>query len=254
MHLELYCVYNQTNECFLSLGATLSDGPFARFKQWLGLGPTRVDEGTWIQLQNGSSPLGFFSSRDLVYLDSAHRVVHAFESFPALRAFPLRPDAETLLALPAHSISSSRTQVGNQLLICAAGEMEHRLRNLLRAEAEKQKRTIAAEQDLHRASIHPQPDPLRPAAAVAYYAGDGKLAVRAIRDLNATGLYLVTRDRWPVGSEVEINMQPSGAVDDRTNVPVKVPMRVMRWGVDGVHLEFAGAPAETSDLGTLYIC
>jgi hypothetical protein len=40
----------------------------------------------------------------------------------------LKPQAESVLELPTHTIYSSQTQPGDQLVICVAEEMEHRLR------------------------------------------------------------------------------------------------------------------------------
>src|ERR1700688_629515 len=64
-----YCVYNQTSECFLSLGVTLADTTFARLKGILGKRAHRFDEGTWMIGPKGVSTLGLFSPRDLIYLD-----------------------------------------------------------------------------------------------------------------------------------------------------------------------------------------
>src|ERR1700694_5707407 len=127
MEIQQYCVYNQTSECFLSLGVTMGDNTFARLKGRLGKGVNRIDEGTWIVRPKGLNTLGLFSPRDLIYLDDQHKVVHMVEAFPTFRFAPLRSDAASVLALPVHSIYSSQTQLGNQLVICAAEEMEFRL-------------------------------------------------------------------------------------------------------------------------------
>jgi hypothetical protein len=255
MNPQRYCVYNQNHECFLSLGATLGDRPFARLKQRLGFGRSHADEGCWIPSDARQTTLGFFSSRDLVYLDDNHRVVYMMEGYPALRALPVCPVAKSLLALPIHTISSSRTQAGNQLVICAAQEMEQRLRDLLRQQQSETMwaATAAADASADLASANPvfsrrTARRLRPAFSVAYYAEGGKLVVHAIRDLSATGLYLVTRDRWPIGSEIHMSLQPSGALDPQSMAPMTVRMRVTRWGADGVGLEFSAPSGEIADL------
>jgi len=50
------------------------------------------------------------------------------ESFPAFRVAPWRKQAASVLQLPLHTIYSSQTQLGDQLVICVANEMEHQLR------------------------------------------------------------------------------------------------------------------------------
>ena len=257
MHPQRYCVYNQNNECFLSLGATLGDRPFARLKQRLGLGRSHADEGCWIPADWGKKALGFFASRDLVYLDDNHRVVLILEAYPFLRALPACSRAKSLLALPVHTISSSRTQTGNQLVICAAQEMELRLRELHKQQQSEKKWAVDASCAVGSSRDDSEPrggftrrtaQRQRPAFSVAYYADGGKLAVHAIRDLSASGLYLVTRDRWPIGAEVQMSLQPGGALDPNSMAPMTVRMRVTRWGADGVGLEFAGAAADINDL------
>jgi hypothetical protein len=88
----------------------------------------------------------------------------------------------------------------------------------------------------------------------ASYADGGNLSVHAIRDLNGTGLYLVTRDRWPIGAEINMNLQPGGGVTGNATAAITVRMRVTRWGADGVGLEFAGAATEASDSKSLHVC
>jgi uncharacterized membrane protein (UPF0127 family) len=63
----------------------------------------------------------------LVYLNEDNRVLHVVESFPTFRISPLITQASSVLELPTHTIYSSQTQPGDQLVICVAEDMEHRL-------------------------------------------------------------------------------------------------------------------------------
>ncbi len=56
---------------------------------------------------------------DLVYLDEACRVIYLVEHLPPFRIAPYRAKANSVLELPARAVSSSRTQVGDRLLICS---------------------------------------------------------------------------------------------------------------------------------------
>lgn len=270
MQRQDYCVYNQTNECFLSLGATLGDRPFARFTRWIGLG-RRADEGTWFRPYEAHRALTLFGTRDLIYLDARQRVVHLVESFSALRTVPPRHEAATLLALPVHTITSSQTRLGNQLLICAPAEMERKLRKLFEPGLNSLKPQPAAglhpvmavdrreRPRLHAALELAQAAPAADRRATEHPASlpctdAGKLSLHAIRDLNSSGLYLVTSERWPIGAEINMSLEPNGSLRDESSAPIMVRMRVTRWGADGVGLEFAGAAAEASDLQSHYIC
>jgi len=245
---QQFCVYNESNECFLSLGATLGEASLSLLRRWLGIARRQADEGCWIRPQELRPKLGFGSIRDLLYLDSDYRVVHVAESFPAFRGAPIRSDASSLLALAPRTISFSKTRPGDQLMICAAGEMQSRLRRLHERESVRRRevralpalaaypaRTIAGSLGAPEASI----------------AENSKLARHAVRDLSPQGLFLVTRDRWPIGAEVSMSLEPSGLVHKQ---PITVRMRVTQWGSDGVGLEFAGAASDGSDVASLYVC
>ena len=115
MERQLYCVYNQTSECFLSLGVTHHSSALTRLKGILAGRAQRYDEGNWMDRPNGRDLFWLFSSRDLVFLDDKHRVVGAIESFAPFRFAPIGPNVESVLALPERTIYSSQTQPGNRL-------------------------------------------------------------------------------------------------------------------------------------------
>jgi uncharacterized protein len=128
MQRPKHCVYNQTRESFLSLGVEAADTTMARLKGLIGkltLGP---DEGLWIVPSRGIHTMGMLFPIDLVYLDESHKVLHVMESFPTFRISPIIAQAASVLELPTHTIYSSQTQPGDQLVIGVAEEMERRLR------------------------------------------------------------------------------------------------------------------------------
>ena len=126
MNTRTYCVYNQTRECFLSLSVTPADTTFARLKGLIGRLKLRVDEGLWIVPSVGVHTLGVLFPLDLIYLDEKHQVIHVIEHFPRFRIAPIRTHASSVLELPTHTIYSSQTQPGDQLLICAVEEIATR--------------------------------------------------------------------------------------------------------------------------------
>ncbi len=258
MNRHQYCVYNQTNECFLSLGVTHEDRGFARFKGLLIGRAPRYDEGHWLSRPKGVHLLRIFSSRDLVFLDAKHRVVRAIESFPPFRFVPVGKSVASVLELPVHTIDSSQTQPGNQLVICVAEEMEFRLRSM----------PDLGKDDLVEVSAQaknmPVPNslPLRPdrrttrrkrwPRLLAYDSRGGILEVHGVRDLSANGLYLMTEARWPLGTMITLTLQRTdGVSDDALLNPITVQLRVMRWGKDGVGLAFAQTEMEESPLMAL---
>jgi uncharacterized membrane protein (UPF0127 family) len=127
MDRRTYCVYNQTRECFLCLGVTPADTVVARLKGLIGKLKLKLDEGLWIVPSQGVHTVGVLFPLDLIYLDENHRVIHVIEHFPRFRIAPLRTQAASVLELPTHTIYSSQTQPGDQLIICGVEEIEGRL-------------------------------------------------------------------------------------------------------------------------------
>lgn len=127
MERRTYCVYNQTRECFLSLGVTPADTIFARLKGLIGRLNMRSDEGLWVVPSSGVHTWGVLFPVDLIYLDEKFCVIYVTEHFPRFRVAPLRIHAASVLELPTHTIYSSQTQPGDQLVICAPDEIEDRL-------------------------------------------------------------------------------------------------------------------------------
>lgn len=128
MKRSTYCVYNQTRECFLSLDVRAADTIFSRLIGLIGRLKLRSDEGLWVVPSRGVHTLGLLFPLDLIYLDENHRVIHLVEYLPSFRIGPLKTQAESVLELPTHTIYSTHTQSGDQLVICVAEEMEQRLK------------------------------------------------------------------------------------------------------------------------------
>lgn len=126
MNRLTYCVYNETRECFLSLNTAVADNTVSRLRGLIGKFRLRVDEGVWMVPSHGIHTIGVFFSLDLIYLDDKNRVIELVEHFPSFRISPWRSQSASVLELPTHTIYSSQTQPGDQLLICKAEEMERR--------------------------------------------------------------------------------------------------------------------------------
>ena len=243
MERQKYCVYNQTSECFLSLGVTLAGGALAHVREILRKRPQMFDDGHWVVRPKSIHTLGLFSPRDLVYLDANHRVVDVVESLPLLRMVRMKTGVASLLALPIHTIYTSQTQVGNQLVICVAEEMEFRLRSMPRQATGEPGETAAYHlrsitcgrpSDVSRRRTKLQ---YRPRLA-AYDSSGAALNVQGIRDISASGLYLMTDERWPLGTRVALTLQKADAPEEMALPPIVVQLRVARWGGDGIGLAF----------------
>jgi hypothetical protein len=255
MERQRYCVYNQTSECFLSLGVTLRANTFGRLKGIFIGGGARVDEGCWINQPEGLHTLSISSVRDFIYLDENHKVIDVMESFPRFRVAPERAGAASLLALPIRAVYSSQTQPGNQLVICRAEEMEFRLRSTSQSVLEESMPATPEKASWSKNWLPQRSSSDRRTAMrkrwprlVAYDSKGAALAVLGIRDISATGIYLMTEERWPLGAKVKMSLQRTDSIDDNAMHRMTVQLRVSRWGADGVGLEFVQPDAEETAL------
>ena len=78
------------------------------------------------------------------------------------------------------------------------------------------------------------PDP----KLVAFYNAGGEPKAHKVGDVSLSGLYLMTDERWLQGTKIVITLQEaSGGAEEWTDWCC-VESEVIRWGVDGVGLEF----------------
>jgi uncharacterized protein len=115
-----HCAYNQTRECFLGLDVTVVDLPAAKAGERIATLTLKSGEGLWMSPFRGIPTAEAMAPLDLIYLDENSCVIDVVESFPTFLVSSSSPRAASVLALPAHSIYSSQTQSGDQLVLCVA--------------------------------------------------------------------------------------------------------------------------------------
>lgn len=99
-----------------------------------------------------------------------------------------------------------------------------RLENLLKSDSEGAERRSAGRQ---------------PVDQFAAYRWDGSsLKQEVVKDISATGLYILTQERWQPGALVFLTLQREGPLDLNPEARVGVQARVVRCGEDGVGLAF----------------
>src|SRR5262245_26295836 len=110
-------IYNQSKQTFLAKRVAVADTGLRRLIGLLGRSSLEVDTGMWILPANSIHTFGMLFRFDVVLIDRAYRVVGLRERIPPF--FMTWPNlrARSVLELPANTISSSRTAVGDQLHI-----------------------------------------------------------------------------------------------------------------------------------------
>jgi uncharacterized membrane protein (UPF0127 family) len=288
METRTHCAYNQTRECFLGLEITIADLTYAGIVDLMSTVSLKSGEGLWIVPFRDIPAAGLQAPLDLIYLDEDCRVIDLVESFPTFRVSSSSPKAASVLALPVHSIYSSQTQTGDQLVLCIAEEMERRLERIAgmrtdnggapaiaTKDKEKEKPLWATESTLFEPEKRGEKDSrlprrgaeLPPAPAISPYppktwlerwlSPDPRKAPReqfegltafywtgaspqahAIRDISATGIYIITEERWYPGTLVLMTLTATGEDDKTEERSIVIQSRAVRWGSDGVGLKF----------------
>jgi hypothetical protein len=319
------CAYNQTRECFLGLEVDGADLSLAKLKDRIASLALKSGEGLWLTPFRGLPEWGIRVPLDLLYLDKDCRVLDVVESYPVFRANAATPQPASVLALPTHSIYSSQTQPGDQLVLCVADEMQQRLERFagaasgtnspVPAAAVSSSISIAATAKRAASYTTPSAVPAKRAAAsvvqsavllrekplwsggpgllelenrsedepakdrqthmmgliqpemtdvrpprgwlerwwspdprkapreqspglAAYYWTGGPPEAHHIKDISSTGLYVVTEERWYPGTLVLMTLQNTAAGEEVAERTICVHSRAVRWGKDGVGLQF----------------
>lgn len=81
---------------------------------------------------------------------------------------------------------------------------------------------------------------------VSYWNGLEHKRVK-IKDISATGIYLITGDQLPPGTAVQLVLQKRGLLDRDARREVRLRARCVRQGEDGIGLTFADEPARAAE-------
>ena len=115
------CVFNGTRECFLCLCAVAAVRPVRSQDR----NPFRSGrDGIWRKPSPGVYTIGPEFPVDQVHLDQGNRVIQVVEHLHPLQLVPARRDCVSVIEARTGTIFASRTQVGDQLLICCPEEVE----------------------------------------------------------------------------------------------------------------------------------
>jgi hypothetical protein len=258
-----YCAYNRTRERFLSNDVEAADFSATVLATRLpALTPTS-GAALWIAPFRGISPTSMRVPIDLIFLSQDYVVLSTVESFPLSLISPSSSPADSVLALPAQTIASTATQSGDQLMLCVPDEMKRRLKLLETAKTPyapataastsqapapganlaqpAQKRTKPSRNWFLRLFLGNPPDPRNAPRQVlpgliAYFFTGGAPVPHEIRDISRSGLYLYTAERWYEGTVIRLTLTDRRQPTVERSITVNT--KVVRWGNDGVGLQF----------------
>jgi uncharacterized protein len=121
------CVFNGTRECFLCLCAVAAIVPATPLDQ-AGVraqcSRLRQEDGIWRKPYPAVYTVGPLLPVDQVYVDQGNRVIQVIEHLHPLELVSVRRECASVIETRTGAIFASRTQVGDQLLICCPEEVE----------------------------------------------------------------------------------------------------------------------------------
>jgi hypothetical protein len=87
------------------------------------------------------------------------------------------------------------------------------------------------------------PDPRRApresaGGMAAYYWNGAPPQAHEVRDISSSGLYVITEERWYPGTLVLMTLQRNNCGEEIAERAISVHSRAVRWGADGVGLQF----------------
>jgi hypothetical protein len=88
-----------------------------------------------------------------------------------------------------------------------------------------------------------------PGLAAYYWTGASPRA-HSIKDISSTGLYVVTEERWYPGTLILMTLQETDSGQEGSGHSIAVHSRAVRWGNDGVGLQFIPHNPSAGQKGT----
>ncbi len=133
MGISKYCVYDKTQETFVSLGVvaveSMADGQGVIVDETV----FHADTGLWFVPYRENNDHRQFPPFDVVCLDENRRVIQVLEAHRMERSLPAKLYPASLLFLPHRTIYHAQIYPGDELLICGAELMVSLLEDLSRS-------------------------------------------------------------------------------------------------------------------------
>ncbi|HUN86053.1 MAG TPA: PilZ domain-containing protein [Terracidiphilus sp.] len=257
-----YCVYNKSRETLLSAEVAVIDTTKESFRALIDDLAANAKTGLWLKPFRGIPEARQLPRFDLLYLDETEQVIKGAELFSPHEFAPFAGRVASALALPPGALASSRTQAGDQISIFISddgGEMARSLAQSPGATAS----SVSIPSSSSEPERHPDFQPARKLSLlerfqswlrddkdrrraerralpglVAYFWTGGSPQSYELGNISISGVYLLTDERWVFETVLQLRLQKTDAPETDPDNSVPVLAKVVRWGVDGVGLEF----------------
>lgn len=110
------CFKNQTRGTTLATEARVADDFFSRLRGLLYSKPIAAGEGLLLKPCNSIHMIGMAYGIDAIFLDDDYKVIGLVENIQPMQVSKVYKQATACLELPSGTISSTGTQLGDQLV------------------------------------------------------------------------------------------------------------------------------------------
>ncbi len=106
---------NRTRNTVLVTNGAVAASAWSRLRGLLGHAPLQSGEGLLLRGEKAIHTIGMGFPIDVLFLDRAGRVVHLADAMPPLRASPFVFSAANVLEMPAGTLRSTGTALGDEI-------------------------------------------------------------------------------------------------------------------------------------------
>ncbi|HEV2716644.1 MAG TPA: DUF192 domain-containing protein [Terriglobales bacterium] len=116
--------FNRTREAYLATHLRIAETHWSRFRGLMctDSGSFFKGCGVWLVPSRGVHTFAMRFPIDVAYLDGSKRVIHLEKNLRPWRLAPVRMNAASVLELPANTLHSTRTAIGDQVEIASGSE------------------------------------------------------------------------------------------------------------------------------------
>jgi hypothetical protein len=174
--------------------------------------------------------------------DSVPGLAHFTQESPGNRSSEILPKGGSDLPQPEESFSG---KIPKSLQIHEVGLNERETKDKRRPRNWLQRWWSPDPPDPRKAPREPAP------GLSAHYWTRGPPKAHTIRDISATGLYIVNQERWSPGTLIRMTLTMANSLEPPNVSSITIQTRAVRWGNDGVGLEFVLQEARKMGRGQL---
>ena len=119
MHGPSGYVFNRTRQTYLATRLSIADTYWSRFVGLMGAGPENfpAGHGLWITPSHGVHTFAMRFPIDVAYLDGRKTIVHMAHDLKPWRMAAVSLKTSSVIELPANTLKSSGTAIGDEVEI-----------------------------------------------------------------------------------------------------------------------------------------